>query len=215
MDRRIKEYLSNINLDSFITTPYDNHHGGGCSMGSGDIYGKGRAFVSFERKDDYKASSIISYNNNTIYSINGYSLYITNIHEPWANAEIIKNDLTTQSCYIGKINNHIVIESSIHDAINKLRTKILMSNDNEMDVAKAFVISHPDYEKEYNWDEMVFWHSIITTSCADGRKRFSHNANKNSASKATPKELIGFMKRTSAINLALKMEELYLNNLIG
>lgn len=210
MERGVKEYLSTSS--SFYQSPYMNHRGDGSSIGGGDEYGNGRAFVSVKTNDDYKGSSIISYNDHDVYFVNGYVLYITNIHEPWANAEIIKNDLTTQSCYIGKINNNVIVGSTLKEVFNELKQRIKKSNDNEQDVAQAFFISHPDYNKEYNWDEMVFWHSLINTSCSDGRRNFTHKFNKNSSSVATPKELIEFMKSGSTKSLALKMEELYLNN---
>ena len=99
MDRRIKEYLSE---DEIIQTPYTNHIGSGNIIGSGDSSGKGTCFTYKPRKEDYKGSDILSYNGNKVYFIDGYSLYFTHIHKPWASAKIIKNDLTTQDCYVGK-----------------------------------------------------------------------------------------------------------------
>lgn len=210
MERRVKEYLSTS--DSFYKSPYINHYGNGYAIGEGDEYGNGSAFTTIVTNDNYIGSSIVSYNGHDVYFVNGYALYITNIHEPWANAEIIKNDLTTQFCYIGKINNNIIVGSTLKEVFNELKQRIKKSNDNEQDVAQAFFIAHPDYNKEYKWDEMVFWHSLTNNSCSNGRRNFTHRANKNSSSKATPKELIEFMKGGSAKSLALKMEELYLNN---
>ena len=73
------------------------------------------------------------------------------------------------------------------------------------------VEAHPEYEKEYDWDEMVAWHSLEPTSCIDGRRRFTALANKKSGDKGTPKELISVMKQSPSKNIAIEMERLYLN----
>ena len=207
MERRIEEYLK---IKDDIIEPYENHYGHGCSMGFCDKNFCGRAFVSYETNDDFNGKDILEYNGNKLYTLNDYLLYITNVHEPWANGEIIKNDLTTQSCYIGRINDIFVIESSIRDAIDEFRNIINKTSNNEKDVAKAFVIAHPCYDKEYDWEEMVFWHSIISTSCAEGRKDFSFSNHKKPGSKSTPRELVQMMKNYGVYSLSSYIEEYYL-----
>lgn len=208
MDRGVTDYLT---VDDFISTPYTNHVGGGHRIGAGDRLGKGNGASFTNINNDYTGGGIMSFNGHKVYMIDGYSLYITHIRKPWALAKIIKNDLTTQDCYIGKINNHIVVANSIHDALNELRVRINKSDNNDYDIALAFVYAHPDYEKEYDWEEMVFWHSLSEFSCSDGRKKFSENAHKTSGSTATPKELIAIMKQSRAANIANIMEKLYLS----
>lgn len=189
--------------------PYTNHYGHGDSMGYCDLNNNGRAFISYDIIDKYNGNSIISLNGNKLYMVNDFLLDIKNIHGPWANAEIIKNDFTTQSCYIGKINDKFVIASSIKEAIDELRELIKETYNNEKDLAKAFVIAHPNYNKEYDWDEMVLWHSITKNSCANGRKEFSFKAHKKPGSTATPKELITIMKNYGVIRLSTYMEQFY------
>lgn len=208
MDGRVSDYLA---VDDFITTPYTNHVGCGHRIGAGDRFGNGNGSSLNSVKNEYSGENILSFNGHKVYMIDGYALYFTHIHKPWALAKIIKNDLTTQDCYIGKINNHIVVANSIRDALNSLREKINQNNDNDYDIALAFVYAHPDYEKEYDWDEMVFWHSLSEFSCYNGRRKFSENAHKTSGSTATPKELIALMKQSRAANIANIMEALYLS----
>lgn len=209
MERRIEEYLKNFNNEYY--PPYKNHYGQGITLGCGNKYCKGYALpLTFQ--DNNSGKNILSYNGHKVYLINDYLLYITHIREPWAMGKIIKNDLTTQDCYLGKINNNIVVVSNLHDGIEELRNKISNKVNNIDDIVEAFVLAHPNYEKEYDWNEMVTWHSLDKTSCADGRKKFSNFANKNCNSKATPKELIEIMKNFNLIkNYAIKMEKLYLN----
>ena len=209
---RIKEYL-NINNNFNYVNSYENHYGGGTSIGYGDINCNGRAFSinNDYYEDDNKG--ILEYNGHKVYYIDGYLLYITHIRKPGAIGIIIKNDLTTQDCYLGKINNNIVVVSNLHDGIEELRKKIIKNIDNIDDIVEAFVLAHPNYEKEYDWEEMLTWHSLDKTSCLDGRKRFSKFANKGVNSKATPKELVEIMKNFNITNTyAIKLEKLYLGD---
>jgi hypothetical protein len=207
MDRvAIEEFLS---VESKHKTPYTNHYGNSFSVGSCDSNGCGRAFIIPRKNIDANGKSIISFNGNDVYMVDGFMLYITHIRGAFASAMIIKNDFTTQPCYVGKVNNYIIVSDSIRSCMDGLRNKIFNGLDNEEDIAKAFVYAHPDYNKEYDWDEMVFWHSLDRTSCLNGRIKFSKQANKTSNSKATPKELIGHMKKTTSKKIAEKMELLY------
>lgn len=206
MERRIEEYLE---ISELPITPYTNHNGSGVFVGAGDEYGKGIAYTYRINNGINVKQGILSYNGHKVYLINGVMLYITHIHKPWACAKIIKNDLTTQDCYMGKINNHIVIANTIREALDYLRDKINLSNDNDYDIAQAFVYAHPDYEKQYDWEEMVFWHSLSEFSCQSGRQKFSNNAHKTKGSTASPKELISIMKKSRAANIANIMEMLY------
>ena len=195
MERIIEEF---INKNNVITKPYLNHYGCGCTVGSGNANGTGKAFVRSSDNNTFSGKDFISYNGNKLYLIDDYLLYITHVHEPWAKGEIIKNDLTTQTCYIGKINNIIVVSDSIRNVLELLRKKIMNTYKNEDDIAAAFVYAHPDYNKQYDWEEMVFWHSITNYSCSEGRNNFSKLSNKKKGDTASPKELIELAKNTIA-----------------
>lgn len=209
MERSIESY---IYTEPQYKQPYSNHYGYGVALGAGDRFGRGRAFLEYTRKaDEANSNGIISFNGNKTYDIDGYLLYITHVHSPWASGEIIKSDLTTQPCYILKINDNIVVESSLRNAMEVMRHRLFLNKENDVDIAYAFVLAHPDYYKQYDWDEMVAWHSLSPTSCADGRHKFSKTANKKSGDTATPEELISFMKNSTSKNIAIKMEEFYLH----
>ena len=206
MERIIEDYL---NIDRNNKEPYNNGFGYGSSIGSGNMFGKGFCSIDYNIKENYNGSDITSYNGYKTYFINGYTLYIEHIREPWAIGRIIKNDLTTQKCYLGRINNHIVVGGSIREVIELLRESISKNKDNENDIAKTFVLAHPDYNKKYNWGEMLTWHALTYYSCADGRRKFSKLAGKTEDSMETPKELIKYMKNSISKRLAEKIEKLY------
>lgn len=200
-----------MHTDPYYVEPYPNHYGYGSVMGFCDENGKGRAFTSNIPQTEYNGSSIASYNGKKTYFINGYVVRIVHVHGPWAMGEIINNDLTTQTCYLAKVNNNFVVAGSLREVLEEMRNRISSSINIYKDMAQAFLLAHPEYEKEYDWDEMVAWHSLEPTSCIDGRRRFTALANKKSGDKGTPKELISFMKQSPSKNIAIEMERLYLN----
>ena len=208
MERRIEEF---VHTEPQYYQPYNNHFGYGNSLGGGNFDGTGRAFIDYYPVADmYTGDAILSYNNNKTYMIDGFVVYITHIHEPWLMGEIIKNDLTTQSCYMAKINDKFVVDYSLREVLDGMREKIALTKDNADDIARAFVLAHPDYEKEYDWEEMVAWHSLDKTSCADGRRNFSKYAKMSSGMKATPKVLIEFMMNSTSKPIAERMLNIYL-----
>lgn len=210
MERRIKEFIQN---EPQYIQPYANHFGYGHTVGCGDDTGCGRAFIDVlsAEDNDYSGKGILSFNNQPTYMIDDYLVYITHIHNPWVKGEIINNDFSTQSCYMIKINNKYVVANSIRNALEGMREKIFTTANNDFDIAQAFVIAHPDYEKEYDWEEMVSWHTLKPSSCAEGRRNFSKYSKMGPGKTATPKELINFMRKSSSRPLAEKMEQLYLN----
>ena len=209
MERGVTEFL---NVEKEYHPPYNNHYGYGLSVGCGDSTGKGRAFIEFlpEYNDAYSGSDILSFNNHPTYMIDDYLVYITHCHAPWVLGEIINNDFTTQSCYMAKVNDKYVVGNSIREVIEGMREKIFENGDNNEDIARAFVLAHPDYEKQYDWDEMVTWHSLSHFSCSDGRRDFTKSANMGSGKTATPRELIKHMKNSVSRDIAEKMERIYL-----
>lgn len=211
MEGKIEDFL---NLKHQYNTPYQNHYGYGDDMGCGDIDGSGRAFVETTVKENYNGSDFLYFNGNKVYCVNGYILYITHIRDNWAMGEIIKNDLTTQKCYLGKLNNFIVVSDSIRGAFELLKEHLTNKKNNEdyfnENFSKAFVKAHPYYDKEYDSEEVAFWHTMH--SCTDGIKKFTDLNHKGKGTKITPKEMIESMKSTIAYKLADEIEKCYLNN---
>ena len=187
MERGINDILNN---DDKYSSPYVNHAGYGTAMGAGDNEGKGYAFIDYTPKKNYNGKDIISFNGKKTYFINDYLILIKNVRFPWIKGEIIKNDFTTQPCYIGSLNNKFVVSDSIKSVFEKLKELINEKEYNESDLARAFVIYHPEYEKEYKWSEMLEWHTLRLNSCENGRKMFTNVCNKQNNDMITPKELV-------------------------
>lgn len=190
--------------------PYTNHVGGGTAMGSGNIRGCGYALIDYKPKENYKGSDIITFNGEKTYFFDDFVVLIKHFRFPWIKGEIIKNDLTTQPCYLTRVNNKIVVSDSIKNVYNELKEKIELKKYNDLDVARAFVMYHPDYEKKYEWGEMIEWHSLSLNSCTDGRKRFTTICNKKNKDLVTPKEFIDLIIEYSpARKLGEEMKKIY------
>ena len=200
-----------INDEPSYSTPYVNHSGCGSAIGSGNRFGQGFGNVKYTPKESYTGKDIISFNGNKTYFLDDYVLYIKHFRFPWIKGEIIKNDFTTQPCYLSSINNKIAISDSIKSVYDELKEKIDKKKYNENDIARAFVLCHPEYDKKYQWFEMVEWHALNLNSCIEGRNAFTDVCGKNKYDMSTPKELIELMfKHNVAIPLAEKLKKLYL-----
>lgn len=206
MEGRITE---DLNINNFELQPYINHYGYGNSIGAGDVFNRGICSINYNINNDFNKNCILSFNGNKTYMVNGYLVYVQHIHQPWIMGKVVKNDFTTQTCYMSKVNNKIVVANSLKEVIEEMREKISKKN-NTFDIAEAFVLSHPDYQKEYDWDEMVAWHVLDVNSCLEGRIAFSKIYKKKNNDKATPEELIKCAKETPAKELALEIEKIYL-----
>lgn len=211
MERRITNFLD---TNSENNPSYINHDGRGISSGYGDKYGNGKGYSYYINYESNPMNSIIEYNGYKTRLINNQLIYITNIKHFIAKGKIINPDFTTKDCYVGKINNFFIVESSIRKVIEELK-KIVKKRNNITDLAIAFVETHPYYEKEYEWGEMLYWHTLSNNSCQHGRNKFSEYAKKTNKSKCTPKELIQHMKqmKPSVQKLALELEDLYLQQI--
>jgi hypothetical protein len=206
MERNIDDILKNEEN----SIPYENHYGVGKGIGTTYNPNGSYAGINYNIKSyKYSGKDIISFNNNKCYFINDFTLYITNIHYPWIMGEIIKNDCTTQKCFLAKINKNVVIGNSLHEVLEGLRNKIKKTNNNDYDIALAFTIAHPDYNKEYDWSEMISWYILNKNLCLEGVEKFSKFANKKNGDKATPKELINLMDGSIAKNISNFLKQIY------
>lgn len=209
MERDLKSIL---NTEPTYIPPYVNHCGYGNPIGAGNKNGKGFAYINYEARENYTGTSIISFNGNKTYLINGYLLYIKNFHFPWVKGEIINNDFTTQTCYFSAINNKVAVSDSIKNVYNELKEKIDGKKYNDSDLARAFVMYHPDYEKECRWGDMLEWHALSLNSCDNGRNVFTDVCGKKKDDLVTPKEFVELIiKHSPEKKLGEEIKKLYLS----
>lgn len=201
-----------LNPEKPYSAPYTNHIGSGTAFGAGNVIGYGYACVDYAPKENYTGSSILSFNGNKTYFLDDFVVYIKHFRFPWIKGEIVKNDFTTQPCYLTRVNNKTVVSNSIKNVYEELKSKIEFKKYNELDIARAFVMYHPEYEKKYEWGEMVEWHSLSLNSCANGRKIFTSVCNKKDKDLTTPKEFVELIiKYSPAKKLGEEIKKIYLS----
>lgn len=203
MERDINNFLEK---DPYSSPPYVNH------MGGGNLLRNSWEYINYEPKQNYNGKDIINFNGNKTYFVDGYLLYVKHFRFPWIKGEIVKNDFTTQTCYLSRVNNKFAISDSIKSVFNELKEQINQKKYNDADIARAFVMCHPDYNKQYQWGEMLEWHTLSLNSCENGRKVFSSVCNKKYNDLTTPKEFIELiLKYSPATSIGKEMEKLYTN----
>ena len=134
--------------------------GSGCGDGSGDGYGD-------------IDGSLISFNNELIYYVDGIPTIISKVHGNLAKGYVINADLTTTPCYVIKHNNLFAHGETVKEAEQALEKKIFsrMNADEKID---AFLKKFNLVDK-YPAKDFYEWHHKLTGSCEFGRNQFVKN----------------------------------------
>lgn len=187
--------------------PYDNGNGKGTAIGYDKI-----CSVGYNHFPDPDGSGIAEYNGHKVHHIDGYYLYITHVHGPWATGEIIKNDLTTQSCYIGRLGSYYVVAGTLREVFDRLRKRATKRRGNIEDIAQVFCEAFPDPDKEYKWGDMLFVHSLHPYSCEQGRTRWTNTVGYGKEDRSTVWNFLEVADNSIAQNLIRRIKEKYISN---
>lgn len=186
--------------------PYRNGVGKGSALGS---HGSNCA-VSCEVDYDCDGSGILNFNGRDVHFIDGYWVVITHVRGPWATGEIIKNDLTTQPCYIGRVGGHYAVAGTLKEVYDTLRETVTSRKGNLEDIADVFVEAFPDLDKEYKWGDMLFVHSLHPYSCEQGRTNWSRMVGRQKTDMVTVREFLDVAEDSVARALIRTIKEKYM-----
>jgi len=147
---------------------YGSGDGSGDDSGDGDGYGYGDG-------DGLKA-----FNGERVLYIDGVPTLIDQIKCNIAKGRIIKDDLTTEPCYIARVDNSFAHGKTNREALADATKKALEDMPVEKRIAK-FKAEFPSLSKKAKCSEFYEWHHILTGSCTMGRDNFikSHNLDMN------------------------------------
>ena len=135
-----------------------------CSgYGRGDSYGSGYGYGDFSRIESI--NGIVVQNIDNIYTI------IESVHGNFAKGYILKDDLTTKSCYIAKYGNYFAHGDTIKEAFYDAKEKYNENAPIEKRIER-FNNQYPDRDKKVPANELFNWHHTLTGSCFAGRKYF-------------------------------------------
>ncbi len=143
--------------------------GDGSGSGSSDGYGSGSGYGYGYGSGD----GIKSFNQETVYQIDGVNTMIRSVRGNTAHGEILNGDLTLTPCYIAKQDNVFSHGETLREAMEALRDKLFgdMPEEERID---AF-LRETDREKTYPTQYFYDWHHRLTGSCDMGRKQFARD----------------------------------------
>ena len=182
---KIKEWVLNDSHSSGYGDGY------GYGDGSGDGYGSGSGIASFQDK--------------TVYQIDGVPTIIEQIKDSFAKGFILNSDFTMEPCWVAKGNGCFAHGGTIKEAREALRAKIFEDMDSEEAIAE-FMKKFKKGEK-YPGTDFFEWHHYLTGSCLMGREAFVRNHNLNLDDLLTVDEFIELCENDYGSEIIKQLKE--------
>jgi hypothetical protein len=146
---------------------YGYGYGSGSGSGSGSGYGDGSGSGS----GDGYGRWIVSFCGQKVYQIDGVPTLVDHVHENVAKGRILRDDLTTEDCYIVKQGSLFAHGETLRAAMDALRDKLFEDMPEDERIAE-FVKAHK-WGKQYPSTDYYEWHHRLTGSCDMGRSEFA------------------------------------------
>ena len=146
---------------------YGSVDGDGSGSGDGSGYGYGDGSGSGFRSRD----GILSFCGQRVYQIDDVPTLVDHVHGGVAMGRILREDLTTESCYIVKQGSLFAHGETLRAAMEALRDKLFEDMPEEERIAE-FVKAHK-WGKAYQSADYYDWHHKLTGSCEMGRSEFA------------------------------------------
>lgn len=185
--------------DVVIGFGYGSGSGDGYGYGSGDGYGYGYG----------SGYGIKSFCGQKVYQIDYVSTLIDHVHGSAAKGRILREDLTTEDCYIIKQGILFAHGETLRKAMDALRDKLFENMPEEERIAE-FVKSH-DWGKQYPSADYYEWHHRLTGSCDMGRSEFAkrHGYKLTDDELLTVEEFIRLTENSYGGSVIRKLREAY------
>ena len=162
---------------------YGNGYGSGSCSGYGDGNGDGNGsgYGSCSGYGDGSGScsgygfgsgyGIASFCGQKVYQIDAVPTLIDHVHGNIAKGRILRNNLSTEVCYIAKQCGLFAHGKTLRKAMDALRDKLFENMPEEARIAE-FVKVH-EWGKQYPSADYYDWHHRLTGSCDMGRSEFA------------------------------------------
>ena len=172
-------------------------YGDGCGYSSGCGYGRGYG------------DGILSFCGQRVYQIDDVSTLIDHVHGGVAMGRILREDLTTERCYIVKQGSLFAHGETLRAAMEALRDKLLEWMPLEERI-EEFVKAH-EWGKAYPSADYYGWHHKLTGSCEMGRSEFAaaHGYKLTADELLTVEEFIDLTKGSYGGDIIRRMREAY------
>ena len=146
-------------------------YGYGDGDGYGDGYGSGDGSGDGDGYGDGYGDGIVSFCGQKVYQIDDIPRLIDHVHGNAAKGRILRDDLTTEDCYIVKQGSLFAHGKTLRAAMDALRDKLFEDMPDEERIAE-FVKAH-EWGKQYPSADYYEWHHRLTGSCDMGRSEFA------------------------------------------
>ena len=181
--------------------------GYGEGSGRGDGYGEG---YGSGYGDGYECGAgIISFCGQKAYQIDDVPTLIDHVHGNAAKGRILRDDLTTEACYIVKQGSLFAHGETLRAAMDALRDKLFEDMPEEERIAE-FVKAH-ELGKQYPSADYYGWHHRLTGSCDMGRSEFAkrHGYKLTDDELLTVEEFIKLTENSYGGSVIRKLREAY------
>ena len=183
--------------------------GSGCDFGYGFGYGYGSG-------SDYGCGSgsgydkgVVSFCGQKVYQIDDVPTLIDHVHGNAAKGRILRDDFTTEDCYIAKQGSLFAHGETLRAATDALRDKLFEDMPEEERIAE-FVKAH-EWGKQYPSADYYDWHHRLTGSCDMGRSGFAkrHGYSLTDDELLTVEEFIKLTENSYGGSVIRKLREAY------
>lgn len=145
-------------------------YGYGCGSGDGSGDGDGSGYGYGDGSGD---GMLKEWAGQHVHSIDGIATLIDSVHGNYAKGRILKKDLTTESCFIAKVEGRYfahgeTLREAMADAMNKAFEDLP-----EGERIDKFVAEYPDKNIVAKNADLFAWHNRLTGSCEMGRRAFA------------------------------------------
>lgn len=174
-------------------------HGFGSGRDDGSGYGSGCGYDC----------GVASFCGQRVYQIDGFFTLIDCVHGNAVKGRILRDDLTTDDCYIVKQGSLFAHGKTLRKAMNALRDKLFDNMPEEERIAE-FVKTH-EWGKQYPSVDYYEWHHRLTGSCDMGRSEFAkrHGYKLTNDELLTVEEFIKLTENSYGGSVIRKLREAY------
>ena len=190
-------------------------NGSGYGYGDGSGYGYGYGYGSgchYSPDSGYGrgySDGILSLCGQRVYQIDDVPTLIDHVHGGVAMGRILREDLTTERCYIVKQGSLFANGETLRAAMEALRDKLLEGMPLEERI-EEFVKAH-EWGKAYPSADYYGWHHKLTGSCEMGRSEFAaaHGYKLTADELLTVEEFIDLTKGSYGGDIIRRLREAY------
>lgn len=147
-----------------IFGPTGSGFGSGSGSGAGNVSGSGSG-------DGNLCDCIKAFNGERVWAVNDTPTLIDLILGDYAQGRILCCDLTTESCYVARVDNCFAHGRTLKEAVADAESKATNMRPIEERISR-FKESFPSLETQAKGYEFYRWHYTLTGSCTMGRDQF-------------------------------------------